>query len=381
MRASELFGGGAPLGSLTPFPDTAPNMVSISGQVYLKAGVIALASAYPNCPLTTLAPGAAVMRTRPEAFASVAFSPTLNVFVAAPVSMAGSIYSSVDGGAWVARQANIGFACQLIYWTGTRFIAFPLGGTTTAWYSTTGTGAWTSFTLPNVPGGGTLTQICQVGPYIVVNTASGNATWYSTDSGATWSIGSVPGAGGEIVASSTTFMFINSSRQSAQLSANNGLSFGGTTVFNASQTLGPTRSDGTYIYADNYTAVPSLPTGTIRTQDGVNWAVVGSKNSVTMSNNYAYTGGMFVWQISVGKLGFSVDGVVGKNAAAAPFQTNLAGVSPGLNSGNFAYGAGVLVCACGGSTQGVNYGTYATYVDNTIASSMSTGTSNYMRVA
>jgi hypothetical protein len=43
-------GGGVPIGSMVDIPDQAPNVYEAGGQTFLRSGVSALGSTYPQVP-------------------------------------------------------------------------------------------------------------------------------------------------------------------------------------------------------------------------------------------------------------------------------------------------------------------------------------------
>lgn len=388
-NSNDFGGGGCNVGSLVSFPDTLANTLTVSGQTFIKTGVTALASAYPQvqAQMQALNLGAPTIRTRPEVFGSVAWSPTLSLFVATPLLSTGNIYSSPDGITWTSRFTNIAFVAQLVYWTGTKFIAFPFGSLTTSMQSSNGT-TWTTLTLPALTSGGNITSVAQVGTLIVVNASSSSstgATWTSSDSGTTWATGSVPSncSGIPILASATNFFFSSTTGNTGYVSAT-GTSFV-TNTWNSGAPLANIRSDGTYYYGDNPgTVIANSPIGTLRTQDGVTWTLVGQKQSQAL--------GLFITWSSIAGLWISASGITstdaltGRKFATHPSGTTLGGVYSqivGNGSGHFAIGAGIIVFACAGctATQAVTYAAPAVYIDNTINSSNTAGTTNYMRVA
>lgn len=376
---NQFAAGGVPMGSMVVMPETTPALVNVAGQKYLKSGVVALANAYPQCPFTAMLPGPATWLARPEIFNTVAYSPTLNLFVAAGVS--GSIYSSADGVTWTVRQANAAGWGQVMYWTGTRFILIPSNGSNNGWSSVNGIN-WSSFTFPaNISN---VYSVAQVGSIIIFGAMN---TWFiSTDSGATWAAASSVPTGGYVIASDSNFFCISGTTlgQLVYVSAN-GTSWAPLVNVASSSAIAGFRSDGTFVYFDNTNGYAGIPAGTVKTKDGVNWTVVGSKNSLAIPSNCAFVGGLFVWEGSAG-LRVSSDGVTGRNAGSVPVSGRLAGVASYANVGAFAYGAGKLVCASynsspGAGNNGINFGAIASYIDNTIAASPAAGASYYMRVA
>lgn len=376
------------VGSLESFPDTLGNVISYSGQVYLKTGVIALASAYPQVPaaLQVLTPQFSSNEITPVAFTIIAASVALGLFVACDGT---NIYSSATGlaGSWTNRQA---FPANNLYWTGTRFIA--TNGTTTYWSSTTGI-TWTTGTLPVAGANATVnSRVVQVGTFVIITTTVATYS-YSIDSGANWLSGTYPnGEFGNNVncqASSTTFVFAGAANI---YTCNNGVTW---TVSPAiAFASAPIYSDGTYLYfaapisGANYTFMLSTyvigggASGIFRSLDGVTWTFIGgsSASSTQLARCFAVNGYLMVPPSYNAPHQFSLDG--GINLRNLPDTYAGGTFSPSYVGAVLAYITGVYLGIH--PMNGLKIRRWTTAlptVDNFTTSSNVAGSRNYMRVA
>lgn len=386
------------VGSLVAFPPNQPILITNGLEKFLKTGVVALQTAYPLVPFTSIgAFGAAALAAKGfSSTALICYAAGLFVTVSTNFNVPAYFQWSVDGKTWTAGtklmqydgSAN-GDSLALIIWDGAQFVAM---GSNTVWTSADGK-AWTMKTKE-------IQTICP--GFNLVSLMKGNGLYVAVDQS------------GKIITSPDLINWTNRGQPLGTLTYSVGCAFNGTKfVFTIGSSVSGAGYLTIYTSANGYGSFSAgITTATIAgtpvtllvapsnvivvgttfyfqaggyllssIDNGATWTGVTSNsgmNNLHYANNVFFCGTTAL-QVAADGANWRAMGGINPYSYTPSLSASASGGGAPLSHFPAAWGANTLVCNANDATKTIVFNTFDQYIDNFVATNVG-GNPYYMKV-